>query len=229
MGGRQLAKLRERSLSGSSVRRRPHHEGQRAGQILILWSLQLLRKSFNLIFRQSDTVSIFLYITRSVTVIRNPFRFQTCPRDKVSLHRFPPFFSLFLMHSCSVFFISYRIIVTLILNFAFRSSFNEVQILGYVDMPSCQRLVSTYAWWNCSFEIEISFLQLKEFEVIGRKLPSEKEKKTPLYKMRIFAPEPIVAKSRFWYFLRQLKKFKKSTGEIVSVKVCIIFILLLLK
>lgn len=36
--------------------------------------------------------------------------------------------------------------------------------------------------------------------------------------MRIFAPDPIVAKSRFWYFLRQLKKFKKSTGEIVSVK-----------
>ena len=36
--------------------------------------------------------------------------------------------------------------------------------------------------------------------------------------MRIFAPERIVAKSRFWYFLRQLKKFKKMTGEIVSIK-----------
>lgn len=59
---------------------------------------------------------------------------------------------------------------------------------------------------------------MKEFEVIGRKLPTEKEKTTPLYKMRIFAPDQIVAKSRFWYFLRQLKKFKKSTGEIVSVK-----------
>lgn len=36
--------------------------------------------------------------------------------------------------------------------------------------------------------------------------------------MRIFAPDGIVAKSRFWYFLRQLKKFKKSTGEIVNLK-----------
>lgn len=54
--------------------------------------------------------------------------------------------------------------------------------------------------------------------MIGRKLPTEKEKTTPLYKMRIFAPDAIVAKSRFWYFLRQLKKFKKSTGEIVSLK-----------
>merc|ERR1719362_764857 len=34
----------------------------------------------------------------------------------------------------------------------------------------------------------------------------------------IFAPDMIVAKSRFWYFLRQLRKFKKTTGEIVSVE-----------
>ena len=36
--------------------------------------------------------------------------------------------------------------------------------------------------------------------------------------MRIFAPDAVVAKSRFWYFLRQFRKFKKTTGEIVSVK-----------
>ncbi|XP_030375197.1 60S ribosomal protein L18a [Scaptodrosophila lebanonensis] len=59
---------------------------------------------------------------------------------------------------------------------------------------------------------------LKEYEVVGRKLPTDKEPQTPLYKMRIFAPDNIVAKSRFWYFLRQLKKFKKTTGEIVSLK-----------
>jgi large subunit ribosomal protein L18Ae len=35
--------------------------------------------------------------------------------------------------------------------------------------------------------------------------------------MRIFAPNPVVAKSRFWYFLRSLRKVKKATGEIVSV------------
>ncbi|KAF8755395.1 Ribosomal proteins 50S-L18Ae/60S-L20/60S-L18A [Rhizoctonia solani] len=35
--------------------------------------------------------------------------------------------------------------------------------------------------------------------------------------MRIFAPNEVVAKSRFWYYLRQLKKVKKATGEIVSV------------
>ncbi|KOB76453.1 60S ribosomal protein L18a [Operophtera brumata] len=65
----------------------------------------------------------------------------------------------------------------------------------------------------------LNTVQLKEYEVIGRKLPSESEPKPPLYKMRIFSPDYIVAKSRFWYFLRQLKKFKKTTGEIVSIKI----------
>jgi len=59
---------------------------------------------------------------------------------------------------------------------------------------------------------------LREFRVIGRKQPTENEPETPLYRMRIFAPDAIVAKSRFWYFLRQLRKFKKTTGEIVSVE-----------
>merc|ERR1712047_40222 len=58
----------------------------------------------------------------------------------------------------------------------------------------------------------------REFKVIGRKLPTEEEPETPLYRMRIFAPDAVVAKSRFWYFLRQLRKFKKTTGEIVSVE-----------
>merc|ERR1712156_1397283 len=49
-------------------------------------------------------------------------------------------------------------------------------------------------------------------------MPTESEPVTPLYRMRIFATDQIVAKSRFWYFLRQLRKFKKTTGEIVSVE-----------
>lgn len=37
--------------------------------------------------------------------------------------------------------------------------------------------------------------------------------------MRIFAPNEVVAKSRFWYFLRQTTKVKKASGEIVAVNV----------
>jgi large subunit ribosomal protein L18Ae len=37
--------------------------------------------------------------------------------------------------------------------------------------------------------------------------------------MRIFAPNDVVAKSRFWYFLAKLKKVKKANGEVVSLNV----------
>lgn len=36
--------------------------------------------------------------------------------------------------------------------------------------------------------------------------------------MIIFAPNVTVAKSRYWYFMRGLRKVKKATGEIISVK-----------
>lgn len=55
-----------------------------------------------------------------------------------------------------------------------------------------------------------------EYQVIGRKLPTEQDATPQLYKMRIFAANEVVAKSRFFYFLRQLKKAKRATGEIVS-------------
>jgi len=58
--------------------------------------------------------------------------------------------------------------------------------------------------------------ELKEYKVVGRRLPSEKEPHTPLYQMRIFAPDTVQAKSRFWYFIRFLKNVKKAHGEIVS-------------
>ncbi|KAF4579464.1 60S ribosomal protein L20 [Pleurotus pulmonarius] len=60
---------------------------------------------------------------------------------------------------------------------------------------------------------------LQEYQVVGRHLPSESEPTPKIYRMRIFAPNEVVAKSRFWYFLRQLKKVKKASGEIIGVNV----------
>ncbi|KAK5937543.1 60S ribosomal protein L20B [Knufia obscura] len=58
---------------------------------------------------------------------------------------------------------------------------------------------------------------LKEYQVIGRHLPTETNPTPKLYRMRIFAKNTVVAKSRFWYFLMKLRKVKKSTGEIVAL------------
>jgi large subunit ribosomal protein L18Ae len=59
--------------------------------------------------------------------------------------------------------------------------------------------------------------RLQEYQVIGRHLPSEANPTPKLYRMRIFAPNDVVAKSRFWYFLSKLRKVKKTNGEIVSL------------
>ena len=56
-----------------------------------------------------------------------------------------------------------------------------------------------------------------EYLVIGRRLPTENVAEPPLYRMRIFAPNETVAKSRFFYFLRQLRKMKAATSEIVAI------------
>jgi len=60
--------------------------------------------------------------------------------------------------------------------------------------------------------------ELREYSVVGREMPTDRNRTPPLFKMRIFAPNEIVAKSRFWYFCKLLKKMKKTRGEIVSIK-----------
>ena len=59
--------------------------------------------------------------------------------------------------------------------------------------------------------------RFSEYQVIGRKLPSEKDANPKLYRMRVFAPNEVVAKSRFWYYLRKLRKVKKAAGELVAI------------
>lgn len=58
---------------------------------------------------------------------------------------------------------------------------------------------------------------MREYQIVGRKLANANEANPQLFKMRIFAPNEVVAKSRFFYFLCKLKKVKKTAGEIVSI------------
>ncbi|CAA93227.1 60S ribosomal protein L20-A [Schizosaccharomyces pombe] len=60
-------------------------------------------------------------------------------------------------------------------------------------------------------------MALKEYQVVGRKVPTEHEPVPKLFRMRLFAPNESVAKSRYWYFLKMINKVKKATGEIVAI------------
>jgi large subunit ribosomal protein L18Ae len=56
-----------------------------------------------------------------------------------------------------------------------------------------------------------------QFLVVGRGHPTEKNPNPTIFKMRIFANDQVRAKSKFWYFLRKMRKIKKANGEILSV------------
>eukprot|EP00753_Platysulcus_tardus_P014263 PLAT4275.1.p1 GENE.PLAT4275.1~~PLAT4275.1.p1 ORF type:complete len:176 (+),score=69.57 PLAT4275.1:51-578(+) len=60
-------------------------------------------------------------------------------------------------------------------------------------------------------------MTVRLYHVVGRKVPTEADPSPTIYRMKIFAADPVRAKSRFWYFLHQMYKLKKSTGEVLAV------------
>jgi large subunit ribosomal protein L18Ae len=60
---------------------------------------------------------------------------------------------------------------------------------------------------------------MHEYVIYGRRKPSEKfpAESCPVYRMRLFASDSVIARSRFWYYLSLLRKVKKANGEIVAI------------
>lgn len=58
--------------------------------------------------------------------------------------------------------------------------------------------------------------QLLEYQVVGRHLPTATQPNPKVFRMRLFAPNPVVAKSRFWYFISRVHKMKRASGEILG-------------
>ena len=60
-------------------------------------------------------------------------------------------------------------------------------------------------------------MPIRQYQVVGRKTPTETDSDPQIYRMKIFAKSPVQAKSRFWYFMHQYRKMKKTTGDILAV------------
>ncbi|KAG5401965.1 hypothetical protein IGI04_016572 [Brassica rapa subsp. trilocularis] len=56
-----------------------------------------------------------------------------------------------------------------------------------------------------------------QYQVVGRALPTEKDVQPKIYRMKLWATNEVRAKSKFWYFLRKLKKVKKSNGQMLAI------------
>eukprot|EP00802_Teleaulax_amphioxeia_P027811 Tamp_29273.p2 GENE.Tamp_29273~~Tamp_29273.p2 ORF type:complete len:204 (+),score=55.06 Tamp_29273:27-614(+) len=62
-----------------------------------------------------------------------------------------------------------------------------------------------------------------QYQVVGRLKPSAQKgtRKSTIYKMNVFAPNSVIAKSRFWYYMSMLNRVKKANGEILQInEVC---------
>merc|ERR1711964_249319 len=58
--------------------------------------------------------------------------------------------------------------------------------------------------------------RVRQFYVVGRKLPSESNPAPTLYRMRIFARDEVLARSKFWYHLKRQHKIRRIQGEIIN-------------
>ena len=58
---------------------------------------------------------------------------------------------------------------------------------------------------------------MNQYQVVGRKAPTAEFPNPEAYRMIVFAPNVVIARSKYWYFMHQFRKMKKSTGEILDV------------
>lgn len=62
-------------------------------------------------------------------------------------------------------------------------------------------------------------MRLHQYYITGRRLPSSENPNPTIYRMKIFARDSVVAKSRFWFFMKRLNKIKKANGEVLDVQI----------
>merc|ERR1712232_345542 len=58
--------------------------------------------------------------------------------------------------------------------------------------------------------------KMHQFQVVCRKAATVDNPNPEAYRMIVFAPNAVIAKSKFWYYMHQFRKMKKTTGEILD-------------
>ena len=56
-----------------------------------------------------------------------------------------------------------------------------------------------------------------QYQVVEHALPTESNEHPKVYCMKLWATNEVRAKSKSWYFLRKLKKVKKSNGQVLAI------------
>ena len=59
--------------------------------------------------------------------------------------------------------------------------------------------------------------RMHQYQIVGRAAPTPKNPTPKIFRMRLFAKNAVLAKSRFWYFMKKINKAKKSGGELLGL------------
>lgn len=57
--------------------------------------------------------------------------------------------------------------------------------------------------------------KIHHYEIVGRAAPTQKNPVPKIFKMKLFAKNAVIARSKFWYFMKKINKAKRSGGEIL--------------
>ena len=57
--------------------------------------------------------------------------------------------------------------------------------------------------------------RVHQYEIAGRAAPTPKNPVPQIFKMKLFAKNQVLARSKFWYFMKKINRAKKSGGEIL--------------
>merc|ERR1719240_2139041 len=57
--------------------------------------------------------------------------------------------------------------------------------------------------------------RVHQYELVGRAAPTQKNPVPKIYKLKLFAKNPVIARSKFWYFMKKINKAKRSGGQIL--------------
>ncbi|XP_021822082.1 uncharacterized protein LOC110763579 isoform X2 [Prunus avium] len=55
--------------------------------------------------------------------------------------------------------------------------------------------------------------EFHQYQVVGRKLPMASDEHPKIYRMKLWATNEVRAKSKFWYFLRKLKRSRRAMAK----------------
>lgn len=78
------------------------------------------------------------------------------------------------------------------------------------------KFASTHGLYSDCLTLLSFFAQLRQFYVVGRGLATEAKPDPELYRMRVFARDAVLARSKFWYQMKRQHKVRRIQGEIIS-------------